>query len=376
MGESHLAGVGKVLLTVAERRDASAVRTAVLSSPNEILALGESAHALLSRGTISMQPKFFLSTISPKIWAPRAVVVHQGSAPAGIVYFKERRAAGFLTGVVFGDSSLDSMIVAAVADREWVFRAAVDALLQQKRVQSLRLVVAPGSPELSTLLALAGKSLDVSQTPIDYHSVLELPSSYEGFLDGLGSRTRRNFRYYRQRSEAADHCYVEEISFPEFHEIAFSLLKESVVGADLKGVKRALNIFAAVDRPLLVGLREKNGEWLSILGGWYESDRAIIFFQMNSDKKHARFSLSTVLRAHLIESLIENGTDRLVFWAGVGGPLSRYVKPVPAVAVYVDAQNLAWRTLRRFINSHRNWVPALLGEWVGGPSNGCSALTN
>ncbi len=226
--------------------------------------------------------------------------------------------------------------------------------------------------ELSTLAALSAGSFDVCQTPVDYHSVLRLPSSYEAFLENLGHRTRRNFRYYRQRSEAAQHCYADEVPLPEFQKIAFSLLKQGVVGANFDGIKRALSIFAAVDHPLLVGLRRQNGEWLSILGGWYESDRAVVFLQMNSDRKYGQFSLSLVMRAHLIEALIGKGVQNLVFWAGVGDPLSRYVKPVPAVAVYVDARNFAWRMLRQFVNSRRNWLPALLSQWIGGPAEGQS----
>lgn len=302
-------------------------------------------------------------------------VVKRGDEIVGIVYAKERRVLGFSTGVIFGDATFGSMIIAAPHDREMVFRVTLNALLEQRHIRGLRLLVPPQGPELSTLLAPSTRRFDVCQTPVDYHSVLELPSRYHDFLEHLGYRTRRNFRYYRKHFEAAGHSYVEQVPLPEIQKIALSLLREKVVGADLSGIQRALNIFAAVDRPLLVGLRKRNGEWLSILGGWYEADRAVVFLQMNSDRKHAPLSLSVVMRGYLIESLIRKGIRNLVFWAGVGDPLNRHVKPIPAAAVYVDARTFAWRVLRRSINSRRHWFPSMLADWIGGPANDSSALS-
>jgi hypothetical protein len=274
--------------------------------------------------------------------------------------------------MIFGDSTFHSMIVADPKYRQIVFRVAIAAILRQPRVRSLRLLVPPHGIEVDTVLQLASSSFDLCHAPANHHSVLQLPSSYRNFLNTVGSRTRRNFRYYREHSEAAGHVYVEEIALAEFRKAAYSLLKEGVVGANVTGIDRAINIFATVNRPLLVGLRRENGEWLSLIGGWYESNRAVMFLQMNSDKRYARFSLSLVARAHLIESLIGKGVRSLVFWAGVGGPLSRYVEPVPATAIYVDAQHFAWRTFRRIVNSRRNWLPVALREWIGGPANGSS----
>ncbi len=363
------------MLSIKEAIAASPLHTTVLSSPTDIAGLNGAGAALFSGRDSSSSPAFFLASLSQKIWAPRVVVVSRPNGIAGIVYAKERRVLGFPTGVIFGDATFGSMIIAEPSDCEIVFRAGIHALLQQRHVQSLRLLVPPDGHELSTLLGLSARPFDVCQTPVDYHSVLGLPSGYEEFLETLGHRTRRNFRYYRQRCEAAHHSYAERIPLHEFQKIALSLLKEDVVGADLGGINRALRIFASVDRPLLVGLRQQNGDWLSVLGGWYESNRAVVFFQMNSDKRHARFSLSLVIRGYLIESLIEAGIKNLVFWAGVGDPLNRYVKSIPAVAVYVDARNLAWRMLRRSINSRRHWLPPLLGEWIGGPVDNPAALS-
>ncbi|HWF48074.1 MAG TPA: hypothetical protein VG168_13785 [Bryobacteraceae bacterium] len=344
------------------------VQTAILGSPNDIRSLSrDAADSFFARET-SIDPEFFLASLSRNKWAPRVAVVRQAGKIAGIVYAKERLLAGIPTGMIFGDSTIATMTVAEPDCRRIVFHSAMTALLQRPHVRSLRLLVPPNGTELQSLRQYASMSFDVCHAPIDYHSVLELPSTYEGFLARLGSRTRRNFRYYREHSEAAGHAYVEDIPHSEFERIAYSLLKEGVIGAKQSGVSRALRMLAAVKRPWLVGLRSPGGEWLSIIGGWYDADRAVMFFQMNSDRKHAKLSLSLVARAHLIESLIGQGVRSLVFWAGVGDPLHRYVQPIPAVAVSVDAQTFSWRLFRRLVNSRRRWLPPKLAEWIAGPT--------
>jgi hypothetical protein len=89
---------------------------------------------------------------------------------------------------------------------EDVMRAAVHAWFALPRVQGVRLAIAPGRAEARALLGGDGSMhVDRSQSAApsnELHSRLLLPRSYDGFLDGLGRRTRRNFRYYRRRFEA------------------------------------------------------------------------------------------------------------------------------------------------------------------------------
>jgi hypothetical protein len=116
-----------------------------------------------------------------------------------------------------------------------------------------------------------------------------------------------------------------------------------------------------------MGLRDASGVWLSLLGGWYEADAAVILLQMNSDRKHARFSLSQVMRAHAIEALIQQQQTGIVWWAGVGEPLCHYTRPVPACWVYLDRPSPAWRWSRRFIQRHRGLIKGRareISEWI------------
>jgi hypothetical protein len=68
---------------------------------------------------------------------------------------------------------------------------------------------------------------------------------------------------------------------------------------------------------------------------------------MNNDRDYSTESLSTVLRSYLIEELVAYGYGKLVFWAGVAGPLARIASPYPSLAVYLDVGTGHWRFFRR-----------------------------
>jgi hypothetical protein len=145
------------------------------------------------------------------------------------------------------------------------------------------------------------------------------------------------------------------VSLDDFRDIAFRLLAKGVVGADQSGLIRALNMLSCTDRPIMIGLRGEDGEWVSILGGWYEYDRAVVFCQMNNDKDYPHSSLVVVLRAYLIESLIRRGITKLLFWAGIGEPLRRHCRFLPTTAASFDTRRAYWRLVRGLIPRF-NWL--------------------
>jgi hypothetical protein len=183
----------------------------------------------------------------------------------------------------------------------------------------------------------------------------------------MGKHTRRNFRYYRRRSENAGQSYVETISFADFKSVAFRLLAKDVVGADRNGLVRALSMISSSQRPIMIGLRNQDGDLISILGGWYEYDRAVVFCQMNNDKDYHDSSLCTVLRGYFFENLISQGVTKVLFWAGIGEPLRRHCHFLPTTAAYFDKRSFHWRLVRSVVTRSR-WLlsPRLqtLSKWI------------
>jgi hypothetical protein len=196
---------------------------------------------------------------------------------------------------------------------------------------------------------------------------LELPSSYDDFLNGLGTRTRRNFRYYRRRFETAGGCYDGQMPFERFCSAAWHLKGRSAIHADVNAIKRALRMLSAISEPVLVGLQTPTGEWLSVAGGWCEHGRATLLFQMNNDQDHHRDSISQVLRSYLIEDLIARGIHDLVFWAGTSAPLARYAHRIPATALYLDSRSPGWGLFRMLASSIASHLPKRwreFGHWI------------
>jgi hypothetical protein len=324
-----------------------------LSKPHDIAALAERAKALLAESGATGGPRFFLASITPSLWIPRVVVIKRGDRIEGIVYTKERKLAGLRTGMLFGHSTLGTLVVASPGQREAVLEQALHALLASKRTSGIRLLVPPQGFEVAVSERVVAwskasrRQIEFSHRADSNHQVVPLQARYESFLNSLSYKARRNMRYYRRRYEAAGHHYVGRMDLAEFRRVAYRLLDRSVVGGKPEGVARALSMFSEADRPLLAGLRRADGQWVAILGGWYEGDNPVVFFQMNNDRDYSAESLSAVLRAYFLEDLIAHGCRQVFFWAGVSGPVARGAQPYPSTTVSLDAGTRRWRALRR-----------------------------
>jgi len=349
--------------------------TKIIYSSAQFSQLSQEARHLLVERSSTCDPHFFLSSVQRNIWSPLAVVVSCDGVTIGIVYAKERKVAGFGLGLIYADATLDGMVVADPANRQAVFEVALRRLIDERGSRGLRLLIPSVGLERDAIQKiLNSRPLDVHYSTVEHHSIVELGQSYEAFLEKLGKHTRRNFRYYRRRLEAAGHTYVEGVPPAEFERAAFKLLEKGVVGADRDGIHRALGMLATVKDPVYVGLRHQNGEWLSILGGWRERDYGVVFFQMNNDRDFPQSALCVALRGYLIEALISAKIPNLLFWGGVGPPLRRYCQILPATGVHLDLPTFGWRTSRRLIGWITHFLPPRLrtiASWVapGVPSH-------
>src|SRR5258707_11379114 len=72
-----------------------------------------------------LAPRFFLASLLPRFCRPCVVVVSQGPRVAGLLYAGERLVAGIPVGIVLGDDTLDTMVVARPEEMESVMRCAV-----------------------------------------------------------------------------------------------------------------------------------------------------------------------------------------------------------------------------------------------------------
>jgi hypothetical protein len=360
-----------------ENSGANEYSGAVLSSDAEILQLEDAATRLMRQDDTMLDPEFFLASIS-KGWTPRVVTVRRSGEVVGILYAKERVIAGIPTGIVYADGSLGGILLENSFHEENLFRVAIETLLVSPGIRGVRLRLLRSSGEFDAVReAIGSRSVDARYFPIayrdspvwKYHAHLQLPDTYNRFLEGLGSTTRHNFRYYRRRFEASGHKFVDCLSMDELRSAALDLYPKSKFTArcQLSDIEKAMSMVSAAGRPLAIGLRNRSGEWVSVIGGWYRPHGAVLCFQCNNERDFGPDSLSTVLRAYLIELLIRQGLQELVIWADTGPPLSRYVTYAPTIGVCLDVPTYLWRVARLFISTVGPRLPGRLAaaaQWI------------
>lgn len=337
----------------------TALTATIVSTAAEILDLTAFVSSLVPEPGM-LAPRFFLASLSPGFCRPCVVVVARGRKVAGLLYAQERLVAGIPTGIVLGDDTLGTMVVARPEEIESVLQCALETLL--KRKAALRFRVA--SERLALLQAEAAKpNAETHFFRQAFHAHIELPRTYDEFLAKFRSHTRHNFCRYRHRSESAGNEFCPDLSFADFCAAAKALFPKEVHARHESKFRQCLAMIEATPSRILVGLRRSTGEWISLAGGWFDGDRAVLNMQLN-DHACGRESVSLVLRSYLIEQLIERGIRELVFWAGTSPPLSHYVSHREEYIAYVDSRSHPWRLVRLACVALAKLAPAKFGKWL------------
>lgn len=149
---------------------------------------------------------------------------------------------------------------------------------------------------------------------------LPLEDTYDGTLAKIGTKTRRNLRYYHRRAETNLGCRVVtevEIGREEF--LAFN--RECMYPVPDYVAMWRYDTQKKLTEPVLMGMKDGDGRWLGILGGRRHKDRMEVLWQMNRAGLSA-YSLSTVMRSYCMENEIGRGMKRLYFEGGTAHSLN------------------------------------------------------
>jgi hypothetical protein len=149
---------------------------------------------------------------------------------------------------------------------------------------------------------------------------LALEESYDATLAKLGSKTRRNLRYYQRKAEAQLGCtLVAEVEIGREEFLAFN--RECMYPVRDYVAMWRYDTQKTLSEPVLMGMKDKEGRWLGILGGRRHKDRMEVLWQMNRAGL-STYSLSTVMRAYCMENEIRRRMKRLYFEGGTGHSLN------------------------------------------------------
>lgn len=307
-----------------------------------------------------LAPRFFLASLLPRHRRPCVVVVSQGARVAGLLYAGERTVAGIPTGIVLGDATLGTMVVARPDEAESVLQCAVETLLRHKIALRFRV----SADHLGLFQAeTANANAEIHCYREEFHAHLELPRTYDAFLGKFRSHTRHNFYRYRRRSELAGNEFCPDLSFADFCAAANRLFPMEAHARHKSNFHQCLAMIEAMPSRILTGLRRSTGEWISLAGGWCADDRAVLNMQLNN-RTYAKESVSLVLRSYLIEQLINRGIRELVFWAGTSAPLNYYIAHREEYMTYVDSRSHPWRLVRRACATLAKLAPITFSNWL------------
>jgi hypothetical protein len=201
---------------------------------------------------------------------------------------------------------------------------------------------------------------------------LALERGMEATLAKMGDDTRRNFRRYRRRAveelgaEFVPHISISREEFLALDRKSTNPVERAVIEWRYALLEQARND----ERILLCGLRSREGEWLSLIGGRRDGATTQIDWQFNrAGLPH--FSLCTAMRAFLLEHEIARGTRRLVFEGGTPHPMRFAFETAQTVDLLAIRRHSAraW-LLRRFANHifpEKNFLRAALRNFSSQP---------
>ncbi|MHB8734731.1 MAG: GNAT family N-acetyltransferase [Terriglobales bacterium] len=324
--------------------------TTLLTEPADVLRLAPEIEELLhssgKAGDLTLLPAYYLARLRGYGKAPALVAVRHGERLAGVVYGMESRVLGARVGyVVAGDACGEGAMVApfelepavmAAAVRHWATLRRIHTIFVRNKIEGTTVA------KLAACLAEQGSSGDrvhYAAHPVRNHLVLA--ATYPEFLASVGYHTRRNLRYYRRHGERRGWTFAPAVSPAEAQQALAELLPLARHGANSRHWPYFRDVLHSVSGARFAALRDVDGQWLSLIATWRRGDQCTVLLQLN----HAGFSresVSTVLRACLIENLIAQRVGRLVFLGGCSAGLARYAVPEVCRSLRIEPRRPMW----------------------------------
>src|SRR5262249_55127462 len=138
--------------------------------------------------------------------------------------------------------------------------------------------------------------------------------TYDETLAQMGKHTRRNLRYYRRRAEAEIGCEFV-VSPPLTLDDYFAANRASSYPVTEEIVRWRFDSLSWLPGCVWLGMKDKDGNWLSLIAGRNHHGITEIDWQINRAGL-SDYSLSTVMRSYLLEYEIGRGTKCLHFEGG------------------------------------------------------------
>jgi hypothetical protein len=146
------------------------------------------------------------------------------------------------------------------------------------------------------------------------HGYVPLEDTYDATLAKFGKHTRRNLRAARRHAEAnLGYTFVAEPVMSKEEFMALNRVSTYPVSDELAAWRH--DAMKLIPGCLFLGIRSRDGEWLSVIGGRRHQNGTFVEWQMNRADM-TKFSLGTLMRSHLLEYEVQRGSKRLYLVGG------------------------------------------------------------
>jgi hypothetical protein len=179
---------------------------------------------------------------------------------------------------------------------------------------------------------------------------LPLESNLDATLAKMGARTRHHLRYYRRRAESQLACvFVPDVKISREDFLEMNRISSHRVSDEIAAWR--YDSLQVLKEPILYGMRDRDGQWISLIGGRHYDCNMEMYWQMNRDLQSQ--SVGTAMRAFLIEHEVARGTRRMYIEGGTNHSMSHAFVREKATDLIVMRQSLITPVLaslvRRFL---------------------------
>ena len=295
---------------------------------------------------------------------PAAVLLYRTGVLWGVALLTFRRLRGIPLGLATGGNLAgQGSVIAQDGEQVAVLEAATRFLLRRFLIPVVK---------FSLLLPYPVASLPapVSRATVGHWSLrevrlrLRLEGGMPAVMERLSYKMRRNVRYYRRRAETQlGWIFVPAMTPAQRQHAVAALHGEAPYPTPARKAWLRESLMQDMPGGFAMGLHDPAGKWVSYLTGWRTSGGTYVDWQLNSES-HESASVSTVMRAYLLEHEAARGSPSIVF-VGLTAPFWGRACETAVCADLIATGNgpVGWlvRALATWI-SPSGQVAALLGR--------------
>lgn len=324
----------------------------VLRGRSGILAASNSLQGLRCRSAqdadVTTDPEWFTAMAVANTTIPWVVQLFEGTELVAAILLAERCVLGIPSGYLKADGGFGDEFLICAAERRSQYLPLLLRGLFEHRAVLIAHIPQPADADTAHARMAKVDGIDVEWKSRTSHHRLPLASTMEETLAPYGVRTRRNLRYYLRKSRSENCRFSGELSRQERIDAVNSLYEFATHRLPVKSAMGRELALQAVPGSFAMGMQAEDGTWLSYLAGWRRPGRTYAYWQMNR-VTGGNTSVSTAIRAFLMEEEIAQGTKEIVFVGGTSQVFMRCCEEDPCIDLIARRRGLRSGVLSRIL---------------------------